>query len=288
MLGCPDDEVPQNPGVNLRVFENEQGRFDRSLLDVGGEALVVSQFTLYADCSKGRRPSFTDAAEPELARGVVDLSVELNIEYAKECARRGADFVMTGDDYAATEQPLMSPKVFREILYPGLKRVFAGFKEAGLYTIKHSDGNIRPLLDMILDAQPDCLDPHGKHAKRHGQITHQPRVRSAGLRAVGALGTHIQHVPARTASQHQHTAAQPAQKRSHTSMRSLRCSAVRTKHRPAAALQTCRKTRQSGRAAAGKHRWEKQDRRPAGLWEKVVAGRTIVISPVRVKRNDES
>jgi len=98
-------------------------------------------------------------AEPELARGVVDLSVELNIEYAKECARLGADFVMTGDDYASSERPLMSPKVFREILYPGLKRVFTGFKEAGLLTIKHSDGNIRPILDMILDAKPDCLDP---------------------------------------------------------------------------------------------------------------------------------
>ncbi len=99
------------------------------------------------------------AAEPELAQGVVDLSVELNVEYGKECARRGADFVMTGDDYASTERPLMSPACFREILYPGLKRVFAGFKEAGLMTIKHSDGNIRPLLDMILDAKPDCLDP---------------------------------------------------------------------------------------------------------------------------------
>jgi uroporphyrinogen decarboxylase len=98
-------------------------------------------------------------AEPELAKGLVDLSVELNIEYAKECARHGADFVMTGDDYAATDRPLMSPAVFREILYPDLKRVFAGFKEAGLLTIKHSDGNIRPILDMILDAKPDCLDP---------------------------------------------------------------------------------------------------------------------------------
>jgi uroporphyrinogen decarboxylase len=99
------------------------------------------------------------AAEPELAKGVVDLSVELNIEYAKECARLGADFVMTGDDYASTERPLMSPKVFRQIMYPGLVRVFAGFKEAGLMTVKHSDGNIRPLLEMILDAKPDCLDP---------------------------------------------------------------------------------------------------------------------------------
>jgi D-aminoacyl-tRNA deacylase len=48
----------------LRIFENEDGRFDRSLLDVHGEALVVSQFTLIADTRKGNRPSFTDAAEP--------------------------------------------------------------------------------------------------------------------------------------------------------------------------------------------------------------------------------
>ena len=52
----------------LRVFEDEAGRTNRSLLDVGGEALVVSQFTLYADTSRGRRPGFTDAAPPELAR----------------------------------------------------------------------------------------------------------------------------------------------------------------------------------------------------------------------------
>jgi len=99
------------------------------------------------------------AAEPELAKGLVELSVDLNVEFARECAKRGADFVMTGDDYAAAESPLMSPKAFREVMEPGLKRVFAGFKEAGLMTIKHSDGNIRPLLDMIVDAAPDCLDP---------------------------------------------------------------------------------------------------------------------------------
>ncbi len=98
-------------------------------------------------------------AEPELAKGVVELSAALNIEYAQECARLGADFVMTGDDYASTNAPFMSPAAFREILYPGLKRVFAGFKKAGLMTVKHSDGNIKPILDMILDARPDCLDP---------------------------------------------------------------------------------------------------------------------------------
>ena len=53
--------------AGLRIFENEAGRFDRSVVDTGGAALVVSQFTLIADTRKGNRPSFTDAADPELA-----------------------------------------------------------------------------------------------------------------------------------------------------------------------------------------------------------------------------
>ena len=53
--------------AQLRIFEDEEGRFARSLLDTGGAALVVSQFTLLADTSKGTRPSFTDAAPPDVA-----------------------------------------------------------------------------------------------------------------------------------------------------------------------------------------------------------------------------
>lgn len=53
--------------VNLRLFPNEQGKFDKSLLDINGGALVVSQFTLFGDARKGNRPSFIEAAPPELA-----------------------------------------------------------------------------------------------------------------------------------------------------------------------------------------------------------------------------
>ena len=58
--------------ANLRIFENEEGKFDRSLLDVSGAALVVSQFTLIADTAKGNRPSFSEAAAPEEAEPVYE------------------------------------------------------------------------------------------------------------------------------------------------------------------------------------------------------------------------
>jgi len=58
--------------ANLRVFADDEGKMNRSLLESGGEALVVSQFTLYGDVSKGRRPSFVHAADPEIAEPLVE------------------------------------------------------------------------------------------------------------------------------------------------------------------------------------------------------------------------
>ena len=66
--------------ANLRVFSDERGKMNRSLLDIGGAALVVSQFTLYADARKGRRPGYTQAAHPQQAEPLVD--------YYADCLKR--------------------------------------------------------------------------------------------------------------------------------------------------------------------------------------------------------
>lgn len=99
------------------------------------------------------------AAEPELVRALVDMSVAVNLAMAKEVAARGADFVWTGDDYAYNTGPLMSPEDFRALFFPGLARVASGFRELGLPFIKHTDGKLWPIIDMLVDSGITCLDP---------------------------------------------------------------------------------------------------------------------------------
>jgi D-tyrosyl-tRNA(Tyr) deacylase len=82
----PDAERLAAKVANLRIFENAEGRFDRSLRDTGGAALVVSQFTLIADTARGNRPSFSEAAPPEHAERIYEAFCEalraLDIEVA--------------------------------------------------------------------------------------------------------------------------------------------------------------------------------------------------------------
>lgn len=75
-IGLSDDEIQvktlADKIVHLRIFEDDEGKMNRSLLDIGGEALAVSQFTLYANARRGRRPSFTDAAPPVVAESLFE------------------------------------------------------------------------------------------------------------------------------------------------------------------------------------------------------------------------
>jgi D-tyrosyl-tRNA(Tyr) deacylase len=95
--------------ARLRVFADDEGRFDRSLLDTGGAALVVSQFTLLADTAKGNRPSFTDAAPPEEAEAL----------YERFCG----ELVLLG---VAVEQGVFGAKMQLEIVNDGPVTIVLG------------------------------------------------------------------------------------------------------------------------------------------------------------------
>ena len=79
--------------LSLRIFEDENGKMNRGLEDVNGQVLVVSQFTLYGNCRKGRRPSFTDAAGPELGTAMYEKFLQICTElgYPPQHGRFGAD-----------------------------------------------------------------------------------------------------------------------------------------------------------------------------------------------------
>ena len=97
---CDDADYLVEKTINLRIFDDQDGKMNRSLLDVGGEMLIVSQFTLIADCRKGRRPSFAAAAEPAEAKTLY--------QYFFERVKEKGITVATGEFQALMEVGLIN------------------------------------------------------------------------------------------------------------------------------------------------------------------------------------
>ncbi len=97
--------------------------------------------------------------EPEFIKALVKMTVDAQIALAQEARKTGVKFLYTGDDVAYNSGPIISPTTFDEIFMPELRRIIGAYKDMGFYVLKHSDGNIMPLLSRYLDVGFDVLDP---------------------------------------------------------------------------------------------------------------------------------
>jgi len=96
---------------------------------------------------------------PKLVRGIIEKAVDYYSELGKISAKLGADIAFSGDDISGTNGLFMSPSYFNEIIFPAMKRLYKNWHSYGLYVIKHSDGNLYPIMDKLIDTGLDCLNP---------------------------------------------------------------------------------------------------------------------------------
>ncbi len=96
---------------------------------------------------------------PRLVHELVEVTLSYDIPAMQRMVRAGVDVVVFGDDYADKNSTMMSPRHFREFILPGLKRCVDAAHDAGAYVVKHTDGNITAILDMIVDTGIDALNP---------------------------------------------------------------------------------------------------------------------------------
>ncbi len=97
--------------------------------------------------------------DPELVNLVFDKVLKCNMGIVRNAIRAGAEVIVLGDDYASNDGPMFSPKIFRQFIKPRLNKMIEMIHDEGALVIKHSDGNLYPVLDDIMDCNPDGLNP---------------------------------------------------------------------------------------------------------------------------------
>jgi uroporphyrinogen decarboxylase len=96
---------------------------------------------------------------PSLIKGIIEKSVDYYSELGRISAEIGADIALSGDDISGVNGMFMSPYHFKEIIYPAMKRLYKNWRKHGLYIMKHSDGNLNPVMELLVDTGIDCLHP---------------------------------------------------------------------------------------------------------------------------------
>jgi len=152
------DYTPPDPDADYRLdslqaaVERFKGK--KAIVFLGHDGFEFSHYL------RGMQTLLMDyALNPELARQVARMVTDYGTRVLQRAAQMGADVLSTGDDYAHRHAPLMSPPHFAEFCLPYLQECVDVAHQAGVLFIKHSDGNLRPILDMIVDTGIDCLDP---------------------------------------------------------------------------------------------------------------------------------
>ncbi len=109
---------------------------------------------------RGTSQFLMDMAEnPRLVQELIEVTLGYDIPAMQRMVRAGVDVVVFGDDYADKNSTMMSPRHFEQLILPGLKRCVDAAHEAGAYVVKHTDGNIMGILDMIVETGIDALNP---------------------------------------------------------------------------------------------------------------------------------
>ena len=153
------DYVPPDPS-QAHVLGYAQKLVDRfkgkKAIAVVGEAVFAPSQNLRG----GLAPLMMDyILQPDLVKKLAEIGVEYHVELYRKLIDQGVEIVVLGDDYAGKDGPFMSPAHFKEFILPGLTEVVQAVKDCGAYCIKHTDGNIWPILDMLISTGIDMLGP---------------------------------------------------------------------------------------------------------------------------------
>ena len=148
----PDPDAPHRLGQLPELVQRYQGK--RAICFHHRAAFMWSAYLMGLD-----NLLMNFIAEPELVEVMMEKVLRCNMRIVQRAIRAGAEVIILGDDYAGTQGPMMSPAHFQQYVQPRLQRMIAMIHNEGALCIKHSDGNLYPLLDQIVAAHPDGINP---------------------------------------------------------------------------------------------------------------------------------